>query len=177
MSAAAARLQKEGAKALVLDLRGTARGPITAGIDAARLFVASGTLVLQDARGASRQTISAAGGDGALRLPIALLTDFGTAGAAELFVAALTGNKRAETVGERTNGRAAQQKLFVLPDGGALWMSYSWFLTPAGTPIHERGLQPDVAVAQPDVEFGAARPPGDATLDKAIERLTLRIAS
>ena len=177
LRAAAAQLQKDGAKALVLDVRGTARGPMTAGLDAARLFVASGTLILQDARGASRQTISAAGGDGSLTLPIALLTDFGTAGAAELFAAALTGSKRAETVGERTNGRAAQQKLFVLPDGGALWMSYSWFLTPAGNPIHERGLQPDVAVAQPDMEFGAARPPGDATLDKAIERLKLRIAS
>ena len=177
LRAAAAQLQKDGAKALVLDVRGTARGPVTAGIDAARLFVASGTLVLQDTRGASRQTISAAAGDGGVTLPLALLTDFGTAGAAELLAAALTGSKRAETVGERTSGRAAQQKLFALPDGGAMWMSYSWFLTPAGTPIHERGLQPDVAVAQPDGEFGAALPPGDATLDKAIERLKRRIAS
>jgi carboxyl-terminal processing protease len=177
LRAVAAQLQKDGAKALVLDLRGTARGPMMAGVDAARLFVASGTLVLQDARGASRQSFSAAAGDGGVTLPIALLTDYGTAGAAELFAAALAGNKRAETFGERTSGRAAQQKIFVLPDGGAMWMSYSWFLTPAGNPIHERGLQPDIAVVQPDGEFGAALPPGDATLDKAVERLKARVTS
>jgi carboxyl-terminal processing protease len=177
LRAAAAQLQKDGAKGLVLDVRGTARGPLTAGIDAARVFVASGTLILKDERGAARQTISAASGDGGVTLPLALLTDFGSAGAAELFAAALVTGKRAESVGERTNGRAAQQKLFVLPDGGAMWMSFSWFLTPAGTPIHERGLQPDVAVVQPDTEFGAALPPGDATLDKAIERLKPRLVS
>ena len=174
---AAAQLQKSGATALVIDLRKAARGPLQSGLDAARLFVASGTLAEFEARGAAKQTISAAPGDGAVTLPLALLTDFGTAGAAELFASALTGNKRAETVGERTAGRAARQRLFPLPDGAAMWMSHAWFLTPAGKPIHERGLQPDVAVAQPDVDFGVAPPPGDATLDKAVERLKGRTTS
>lgn len=174
---AVGQLQKSGARAVVIDVRGTARGPYPAGIEAARLFVAAGTIALLDARGATRQTISATAGDGSLTLPVSVLTDFGTAGAAELFAAAVSGTKRGETVGERTNGHAAQQKLFPLPDGAALWMSYAWFLTPAGTPLHERGLQPDVAVAQPDVDFGTPPPAADATLDKAIERLTARIAS
>ncbi len=172
-----AQMQNDGARALVLDFRGTARGPLQAGIDAARLFVASGTLAIQDTRGASRQTITAAAGDGPFALPLAVLTDYGTAGAAELCIAALTGNKRGETVGERTNGRAAVQRLFMLPDGAGMWMSYAWYLTPAGTPIHERGLQPDVAVAEPDVDFGASAPAGDPALDKAVERLKSRIPS
>ncbi|MCX6549653.1 MAG: S41 family peptidase [Acidobacteria bacterium] len=171
------QLERSGAKALVIDLRGTSRGPMPLGIDAARIFVAAGTLALLDTRGATRQTVAAAAGDGAVTLPVAVLTDYGTAGAAEIFTAALTGNKRAETVGERTNGRAAQQRLFPLPDGSGMWMSYSWYLTPGGNPIHERGLQPDVAVAQPDVDFGVAPPPGDPTLDQAIERLKTRVAS
>ena len=174
---AVAQLQREGAKALVLDLRGAARGPLDAGIAAARLFVPGGTLAILESRGETRQTTSAAPGDGALALPLAVLTDFGTAGAAEILVAALAGNKRAETIGERTAGRAARQRLFPLPDGAAMWMSHAWFLTPAGKPIHERGLQPDVAVAQPDVDFGVAPPPGDATLDKAVERLKGRTTS
>ena len=100
-----------------------------------------------------------------------MLTDFGTAGAAELFVAALTGNKRAETVGERTAGRAALQRLFPLPDGGGMWMSHAWYLTPAGTAIHERGLQPDVAGAPARRRVRRAAPAGDPTLEKAVERL------
>jgi carboxyl-terminal processing protease len=172
-----AQVQTGGAKALVLDLRGTARGPIEAGIEAARAFVASGTLALQDTRGADRQTVSAAAGDGPITMPLAVLTDFGTAGAAELLTAALTGNKRAETLGERTNGRSARQRLFMLPDGSSMWMSYAWYLTPAGTPIHERGLQPETAVVQPDIDFGATPPIGDPTLDRAVERLKTRIPS
>jgi len=172
-----AQLQKGGAKALVLDLRNTARGSLMSGIAAARLFVASGTLAMQDTRGASRQTISAATGDGSVTMPMAVLVDNGTTGAAELFASALAGQKRAELLGERTGGRAAQQRLFKLPDGSALWMSYAWYLTPAGAPIHERGLQPDVAIEQPDVEFGAELPTADTTLDKAIERLRGRLSS
>jgi carboxyl-terminal processing protease len=172
-----AQLQRQGAKALIIDLRGTARGPLETGFEAARAFVASGTLAIQETRGASRQTVTATAGDGEITLPTALLTDFGTAGAAELFAAALVGNKRAETIGERTCGRAALQRLFRLPDGAGMWMSYAWYLTPAGAAIHERGLQPGVPVVQPDVDFGTPAPAGDPTLDKALERLKSRIPS
>lgn len=177
LRSAAAQLLKDGARALVIDVRHTAGGPLLQGIEAARLFVPSGTMAIQETRGASRQTISAAAGDGAITAAVALLTDNGTAGAAELFAAALSGNKRAELFGERTTGRVALQRLFKLPDGSGLWMSYAWYLTPAGNPIHERGLQPDVAVEQPDVDFGAEFPAGDATLDKALERLRSRMSS
>ena len=174
---AAAQLQRDGAKALVLDVRGTARGTLEAGIESARPFVPAGTLAILESRSEARRTVSAESGDGEITLPLAVLTDFGTAGAAELFVAALTGNKRAETFGERTQGRAALQRLFPLPDGGGLWMSHAWYLTPAGAAIHERGLQPDVPVPQPDVEFGTPAPAGDPTLEKAVERLASRITS
>ena len=173
---AVAQLERDGARSLVIDVRGAARGPLEAGIAAARLFVPTGTLALLDTRNESRRTVTASPGDGAVTLPLAVLTDFGTAGAAELFVAAITGNARAQSFGERTQGRAAIQRLFPLPDGGGLWMSHAWYLTPAGTAIHERGLQPDVPVPQPDLEFGAPAPAGDATLDAAVERLSGRTA-
>ena len=56
-------------------------------------------------------------------------------------------------------------------------MSYAWYLTPAGNPIHDRGLQPDVAIEQPDVDFGAAPPSEDPTLDQAVERLRSKLSS
>jgi carboxyl-terminal processing protease len=171
---AVAQLERDGARSLVVDVRGTARGPLEAGLAAARLFVPGGTLALFDARNEARRVVTASAGDGAITLPLAVLTDFGTAGAAELFVAAITGNARAQSFGERTQGRAAVQRLFPLPDGGGLWMSHAWYLTPSGAAIHERGLQPDVPVPQPDLEFGAPAPAADATLDKAVERLAGR---
>ena len=101
-----------------------------------------------------------------------MLVDTGTSGAAELFASALVGNKRADLIGEHTIGRAASQKLVKLPDGSGLWLSTTRYLTPAGTPLHEKGLEPTVAVDEPDVEFGQPAPTTDPILEKALERLS-----
>jgi carboxyl-terminal processing protease len=166
-----ADLTKAGASSFVLDVRRTAGGPIEDGIAVARLFVSKGTLAMREVKGAERATISAAPGDGAVTQPAVVLIDTGTSGAAELFAAALSGNKRADLVGERTIGRAATQRLIKLPDGSGLWLSTARYLTPSGAPLHEKGLEPVVAVDEPDVEFGQPAPATDPTLDKAIAQL------
>ena len=67
-----------------------------------------------------------------MTLPVTLLVDAGTSGPAEIFAAALAGNKRAELIGEHTIGRAGMQELVKLPDGSGLWITSSRYLTPAG---------------------------------------------
>ena len=170
-----ADLARQGATSLVIDLRGTASGEYDEAIGAARLFVSSGTLAVRQARGTENQTISAAAGDGSITMPVALLTDIGTSGPAEVFAAALDANKRADLIGERTLGRVTVQKLVKLPDGSGLWLTGSRYLLPSGKPL--QGLEPDVAVEQPDLEFGEALPTSDETLQKAIERLTQKRAA
>jgi carboxyl-terminal processing protease len=165
------QLTKAGATRLVLDLRGTAFGDIETGLATARLFVSSGTLAYRQERGKAKEAVAAAAGDGAVTMPVALLTDNGTSGPAELFAAALTGNKRASLVGERTLGRAARQRLVRLPDGSGLLLTHLFYLTPSEAVINEKGLTPDVAVEQADVEFGQPLPAADPTLDKAVELL------
>jgi carboxyl-terminal processing protease len=171
LRAETAQLTKGGATRFVIDLRGTAFGDVETGLAAARLFVGSGTLAFRLERGKDKDPISAAAGDGAFNQPVALLTDNGTSGAAELFAAALTGNKRATLVGERTLGRAARQRLVRLPDGSGLLLTHLFYLTPGEATIHEKGLMPDVAVEQPDIEFGQPLPTADATLDRAVDVL------
>jgi carboxyl-terminal processing protease len=172
-----ATLAKAGASKLILDLRRTSTGSLDNGLAVARLFVATGTLAMRESRGTPRETISSAAGDGSIVLPTVLLVDSGTSGAAELFASALSGNQRADLVGEHTIGRTAVQHLVKLPDGSGLWLSTTRYLTPTGTPLHEKGLAPSVAVEQPDVEFGQGAPTNDPTLDKAIERLTAKQAA
>jgi len=171
-------LRRAGAEHLVLDLRRTAAGSPELGIKVARLFVASGTLGIREARSEGRQTFTAESGDGTITLPVTILTDNGTAGAAEIFAAALVGNKRATLVGERTLGRAATQELIPLPDGSALWMSTARFLAPDATPIHAKGLTPDVEVKSvTSTEFGDKVPETDPVLDKALELVAARPAA
>ena len=165
-----AEVARNGATRLVIDIRRTASGTYDQGLGLARLFVAKGTLAVRETKGApARDTIAAGPGDGSISLPAVVLLDTGTSGAAELFASALQGNQRADLVGEHTIGRAGIQKLVKLPGGSGLWLTTVRYLTPAGSPLHEKGLEPTVAVEGPDVEFGQPAPASDAALDKAIE--------
>ena len=195
-------LTKTGAKQFIVDIRHTAEGPFETGLDAARLFVKSGTLARIAGRDAEakpadasatpaakaadksskpsassiKETIAAKAGDGAIAQPVTLLVTTGTSGAAELFASALEGNKRAELIGERTLGRAGIQKLVRLPDGRGLWLTYARYLTPDGETIQGKGLTPDLGVDDPDVDFDQPRPAKDPILDAALDRLSKKAA-
>jgi carboxyl-terminal processing protease len=170
-------LAKSGAQQYIVDLRGTARGDVDDGVAAARLFVKTGTLAVKQSKNNQREIVPAQALEGTITAPLVLLTDGGTAGAAETFAAALDGNDRATLIGDRTLGRAARQRLVKLPDGSALWLTHLRYLTPKGDQIHEKGLEPDVEVDPPDVEFGAEPPATDATLQKAIEYFSQKKAA
>jgi carboxyl-terminal processing protease len=165
-------LTRTSATRFVIDLRGTARGDLDHGVAAARLFVRNAPLAVRVVRADQREVIAASATDGAIIAPVAILVDPGTAGAAEVFAAALAGNDRADLVGTRSLGRAARQRLVKLPDQSGLWLTYLRYLTPDNDPIHETGLAPDIDVELPEVEFGSAPPTADAALQKALDHLT-----
>lgn len=161
-----ADLSKAGATSLLIDLRGTAEGPIENGIAAARPFVKSGTLAIRAGRdGDHKETVEAAAGDGAITLPVQLLVTAGTSGAAEVFAAALRSNKRADLIGEHTLGRAGLQKLVKLPEGRGLWLTYAQYYRSGATGEQER--KPDEGSGTPDISAGrpnaAGKAPGKAT--------------
>jgi carboxyl-terminal processing protease len=172
-----AALAKNGATSLIIDVRRTSGGSLDGGIALARLFVPRGTLATRETKGADREPIEAKTDDGAITMPAVLLVNVGTSSAAELFASALAGNQRADLIGEHTIGRAAEQRLIKLPDGTGLWLTTTRYLMPDGKPLHERGLEPNVAVEEPEVKFGQTAPPGDPILDKAIEQLSVKKAA
>jgi len=168
---AAETLAKQGATDYVIDLRGASRGDLDEGISAARTFVKSGTLLFKQSK-QQKEIVAAQDGDGPITARAVLLVNQGTAGAAETFAAVLDGNDRAELIGERTQGRAARQRLVKLPDGSGLVITTQRYLTAKSADIHEKGLMPDVPVDEPDVEFGTEPPAGDTMLDRALQELS-----
>jgi carboxyl-terminal processing protease len=154
---------------LLLDVRGVAGGTAADAVAAARLFVKYGPLATSAGRDGKQEAIAPEPGDGSLTMPLIVLVSNGTAHAAELFAAAVQGNDRAKLVGEPTPGLAGEQKLFRLPAGHGLWMTYRRYLTVKGDPIHGQGLDPDVPVAVPVVDFGEPLPATDAVLERARE--------
>ena len=157
-------------------MRNAAGGDLAEGVSAARLFLSSGTIAVRESRTNGQVKIPAEKGDGAITLPVTLLIDSGTSGPAEVFAAALAGNKRAELIGERTVGRTGVQELVKLPDGSGLWITSTRYLTPAGAQLQAKGLEPDVAVDQPEGDLGAPAP-ADAILQRAIEKLSTKKAA
>ena len=168
---------KRGASTLIVDVRRTSGGAPSNGLALARLFVAQGTLAVRETKGMERETIAAGASNRAITLPATVLIDRGTSGAAEIFASALAGNRRAELIGGHTLGRAAEQKLVKLPDGSGLWLTTTRYLTPDGSPLHEVGLEPLLAVDEPEVEFGQPPPTTDPALEKALERVRQKKAA
>lgn len=147
----AGELAGAGARALIIDIRGAAEGPLDNGVAAARPFVRSGTLMIRAGRnGERKETVEAGPGDGSIALPVQLLVSSGTSGPAEIFAAALRGNRRADLVGEHTLGRAGLQRLVKLPEGRALWLTYAqYYRTATGDETQEKrtsgpGATPDI---------------------------------
>ena len=76
-------------------------------------------------------------------LPLAVLTNRGTADAAEILAAAVQENKRGQVVGERTYGDAAMRKVITMEDGGAIILSVAKYYPPeGGKAIQDTGVTP-----------------------------------
>jgi carboxyl-terminal processing protease len=147
---------KQGIQKIILDLRGVAGGKITEGVAVANLFIRSGDI--GKVIGRENKVISSFAADPAKAVfdgKLVVLTDLGTAGAAEVVAAAVIERKRGEVVGERTFGAGTEQKLFPLSSGGGYLLTVAKWAAPSGTPFlgEERGttgVKPSIEVKRPD---------------------------
>jgi len=137
------------APALILDLRGNPGGALYSAIDAAKLFLTPGQTVVgiqaQDNLEVYRQDLASK----YLRIPLYLWQDAQTASAAEVFIAALTQNKRAVSIGNKTFGKGIVQDVIELSDGSALYLTTGRLQTPDGTFYHNKGLVPTYPLEMP----------------------------
>lgn len=138
--------QREGARQLILDLRDSATGPESDGVQTAQLFLSSGTIATLKGQTVSTQTFSADPSKVVWKLPMTVLISGGTAGPAEILAAAIADNHRGDTVGETTFGTASEQKLIPLADGSALILTVANYFTPNGKSIPKEGVAPTVQV-------------------------------
>ena len=163
-------LRRAGAHALVLDLRGSGTGAPADGVKIAELFLKGGPVGKLTGTREEEQVFTADPARSAWDRPLAVLVDTGTGGAAEVVTSALLDAGRGPIVGEHTFGRAGVQKIVPLTDGGLL-LTVARYVSPKGTAIHGKGIEPTVEVDVPDREEDEAAPAGDPILDKALEVL------
>jgi len=152
VTAGAQQLQKDGAQKLVLDLRNCAAGSPEDGVALANLFLNKGRIGYLVGQKVARQNFEADPAKAVTALPLAVLVNRGTAGGAEIAAAALQDNKRAQLVGERTYGDAAQRKAIGMEDGGAIILSVAKYYSPEGSPIQDKQVTPTNQVSDADAQ-------------------------
>jgi carboxyl-terminal processing protease len=140
-------LEKSGAKKILLDLRYCAEGDENEGIAAANLFLNHGTITYLQGQKYPRQAFNADASKAVTILPVAVLVNRGTSGAAEIVAAAILENARGDVVGDKTFGEGSVQKTLELPDGGALILSIAKYYSPQGKAIQDTAITPNVVVA------------------------------
>jgi carboxyl-terminal processing protease len=150
LRAALEQLRKKDVRGLVLDLRGNTGGLKEQAVLVAGEFLGKGKLVLvqEDARG-KREEVSTREAGTWEKGPMVVLTDGGTASAAEILAGALQHHGRARLVGTRTYGTGTVLREFPLRDGSSLLLAIGLWRTPGGRPIWNQGIEPDVAVSLP----------------------------
>jgi carboxyl-terminal processing protease len=143
-------LQKEGAKKLILDLRNTAEGDEEEGVAVANLFLNKGLIAYLSGQKFTKVTYNADPQKKVTDLPLVVLVNRGTAGAAEVVAAAVLDNARGDVLGDKTFGDGSVQKVIEVPDGSALILSIAKYYTPKGKVIQETGITPNIQVASAD---------------------------
>jgi carboxyl-terminal processing protease len=139
-----------GAKKLILDLRDCADGTPKNGADVTNFFMRSGVIYFsQNRQGEKVQVVEAAPEKFITDLPLVVIIDGSTAGAAEITAGALKDHARATVVGEKSFGAGSAQKTIQLKSGAVLILSTAKFCTPKGKVIQDEtivkaGIVPDV---------------------------------
>jgi hypothetical protein len=130
-------------KGIVVDLRFALGEDYAAAADTAALFFRLEQTLLQWGDTTARSAANAA----AIELPLVVLINRDTTGAAEALSAALRQSEDSLIIGSPSAGRAYLYKDFTLSDGEKLRVATGSIATGKGQTLSTNGLTPDIAIA------------------------------
>ena len=170
LARAVRKVERKGAKGVVLDLRGNPGGLLDEAVLSASVFLPEGEVVVStDSRTQGHSVHKTVGGNLPPR-PLVVLIDRNTASAAEILAAALADDADAPVVGTRSFGKGVFQQEERLANGGALKLTVGEYFTPDGVNLaRSKGIHPDVK-ASDDPET-----PGDQARQRASGVLAGRV--
>lgn len=167
-------LKSKQVKQIVLDLRNCALGSRAEMLQMAGMLLGSATVArLQNKQGSEERTpVRTPSGEPVWSGPIAVVTNRGTAGLAEVMAAALREKEKATIVGARTAGDTMARDRIRLEDGASLVIPTGKYFTAGGLDFSGVGLEPDSEVPEA-AKIGPAST--DPAVRKAIEILRMGV--
>jgi len=159
-------LRKDSVEAVVLDLRNNPGGYLQSAVDVASDFLKTGSVVVTEERGDGTKNQFKVERLGLLTsTPTVVLVNEGSASASEILAGALRDVRKISLVGGKTFGKGTIQEPIDVDGGAGLHVTIARWLTPNGTWVNEKGLEPDVVIEDDEAT------PEDEQLNKAIELL------
>lgn len=149
---------------LIIDLRGNTGGLLSNAIVVANLFINNGKIVSIVSRSGSKHDITAKSNLPVITKPTVLLVDETSASASEILSGALKDNKKAVLVGSKTYGKGLVQQIVPIENGTGLNITIAKYLTPNGSDINKKGIEPDINVTY---SLAERRKHNDTQLKKA----------
>ena len=126
------QLQKQGMKALILDLRGNSGGYLDIACGLANEFLSSGNLIVyQEGRTRPRQDFRANRRGYFRKGSLVVLIDEQSASASEIVSGAVQDWDRGIIIGRRSFGKGLVQTMFNLSDGGQIRLTTARYFTPS----------------------------------------------
>lgn len=164
-------LVANGARGVMLDLRGNPGGDPFTSVAVASNFVPDGPIFVSIDRDGRRTTYPAASRTTLFQGPVAVLVDRGTASGAEVVASALQEYGVGYLIGARTCGCLSVGRPLPLGDSSGLVVTVERVLTGRRErSLEAAGLQPDLAVAAPPTPD-----PTDPQADRALAYLHSRL--
>jgi carboxyl-terminal processing protease len=154
-------------KGYIIDLRSNPGGLLSNAIYISNLLLPKGIIVSTVDRDGYKETQRTNRGCVTTK-PLVVLINKGSASASEILSGALKDNKRAVLVGETSFGKGLVQEINRLPNDAGVNITIQKYLTPNGTDINKKGIDPDIKVELTEENIAAK---DDVQLKKASEVL------
>lgn len=162
--AALAKLNQQGFKGLIIDLRGNLGGYMAPAVQIANEFLPKNRLIVYtEGRKSPREEYTSDGRGTYQSLPLIILVDEGSASASEILAGAIQDNDRGMIVGRRSFGKGLVQVPIEFRDGSMLRLTKARYYTPSGrcvqkpyTPGEEEEYEQDLLLRAEHGEYFSA---------------------
>jgi len=161
------KLEPNGFKGIILDLRGNPGGDFNAAVNVASYFVPEGPVVRVVDRSGKEEVYQSQ--DMALGLPLVTLVNEGSASASEIVAGAIKDSHSGQLLGTKTFGKGVVQTIFSLDNSTGVKLTTAKYLTPNRHDINKKGIVPDIVVKP------SSDPSKDVQLDAAVGILRKKI--
>ena len=136
----------EGAPALIFDVRSVNTGLISAAAEMIDKFAGAGDMLYVEYNSGETEILYSSNSRETV-IPVVVIVNESTAGAAEFFAAGLRDFEKAKIVGTQTSGVGSLQNIYRLEDGSAIQLTVGkYYLANTDTPWEGTGITPDHVV-------------------------------